>query len=124
MSANRVSKSIRRYYINPKEVRRRRTLRKPVLLADSKEHFIKRQIISEHCLNITFFCHKGWTVQECIDWGEKHLPNKLDKEEKLTFYIWLGTCDITYYEKSTRFISLETDNDRNIRYIIRKFKEL
>ena len=70
------------------------------------------------------FCHKGWTVQECIDWAEKHLPNKFDKEEKLTFYIWLGTCDLTYYEKSTRFISLETDNDRNIRYIVRKFKEL
>ena len=31
---------------------------------------------------------------------------------------------MTYYENSTRFISLETDNDRNIRYIIRKFKEL
>ena len=31
---------------------------------------------------------------------------------------------MTYYEKSTRFISLETDNDRNIRYIIRKSKEL
>jgi hypothetical protein len=29
-----------------------------------------------------------------------------------------------YYEKSTRFISLETDNDSNIRYIIRKLKEL
>jgi hypothetical protein len=56
--------------------------------------------------------------------GRKHLPNKLDKEEKLTFYVWLGTCDLTYYEKSTRFISLETDNDRNIRYIIRKCKEL
>jgi hypothetical protein len=29
-----------------------------------------------------------------------------------------------YYEKCTRFISLETDNDSNIRYIIRKLKEL
>ena len=123
MSENRVSKSIRRYYINPKEVRRRTTLRKPVLLSDSKGNYIQRQITSEHCLNIIFF----WQRLDCsrLYWlGRKHLPNKLDKEEKLTFYVWLGTCDLTYYEKSTRFISLETDNDSNIRYIIRKLKEL
>ena len=59
MSENRVSKSIRRYYINPLEERRRKTLRKPVLLADSKGNYIQRQITSEHCLNIKFFCHKS-----------------------------------------------------------------
>ena len=49
MSEDRVSKSIRRYYINPKEERGRKTLRKPVLLADSKGNYIQRQITSEHC---------------------------------------------------------------------------
>ena len=67
MSEDIVSKSIRRYYINPKEVRRRKTLRKPVFLADSKGNYIQRKITSEHCLNIIFFCHKGWTGQECRD---------------------------------------------------------
>ena len=125
MSENRVQKSIRRFYIDPKEVQNRKTLRKPVILADSKGNYIQRQITSEHCLNTKFFCHKGWTIQECINWAEKHLPNKFDKEEKLSFYIWLGTCDLTYYDKSTKFISLEDDkNDRNITYIIRKFNEL
>ena len=74
MSANRVQKSIRRSYIDPKEVQNRKTLRKPVIFTDSKGDYIQRQITSEQCLNIIFFCHKGWTIQEYINWAEKKPP--------------------------------------------------
>ena len=40
------------------------------------------------------------------------------------FYIWLGTCDITHLDKKTRLISLESEDSRNVWYIIRKFNEL
>jgi hypothetical protein len=47
-----------------------------------------------------------------------------DATEKYTFYIWLGTCDITYLDKKTRLISLESEDGTNVWYIIRKFNEL
>ena len=115
MSENRVRKSCRRFYINPREVQKYQQTRKAVILADSKGKYIEREIITEHCLNIKFIWKKGWKVQQCIDWAEKHLTETLDSSEAYIFYIWLGTCDVTRLEQRTRKIELEALDDRNIR---------
>lgn len=124
MSENRVRKSIKKFYINPREVNRKSSKRKAVILADSKGKYIQKEITSEHCLNIKFIWKKGWTVQKAIDWVEKELTSTIDTSEKYTFYIWLGTCDVAHLDRSTRLISLDANNNRNIRYIVRKFHEL
>ncbi|CAC5388963.1 unnamed protein product [Mytilus coruscus] len=124
MSENKILKSCRTFYINPKEVNKKKATRKAVILADSKGKYIEREITTEHCLNIKFIVKSGWTVQKCIDWVEKNLTTTFHANETYTFYIWLGTCDITNLDRSTRLISLDSDSNRNIRYIIRKFQEL
>ncbi|CAC5361920.1 unnamed protein product [Mytilus coruscus] len=124
MSEKKILKSCRTFYINPKEVNKKKATRKVVILADSKGKYIEREITTEHCLNIKFIVKSGWTVQKCIDWVEKNLTTTFHVNETYTFYIWLGTCDITNLDRSTRLISLDSDSNRNIRYIIRKFQEL
>jgi len=67
---------------------------------------------------------RGWKIQDCINWAKNNLTTIFVVTEKYTFYIWLGTCDITHLDKKTRLISLESEDSTNVRYIIRKFNEL
>ena len=124
MSENRLRKSCRKFYINPIEVEKRLAIRKAVILADSKGKYIEREVITEHCPKVKSIWKKGWKIQDCINWAKNNLTTIFDATEKYTFYIWLGTCDITHLDKKTRFISLESEDSTNVWYIIRKFNEL
>ncbi|CAG2197890.1 unnamed protein product [Mytilus edulis] len=63
-------------------------------------------------------------VQQAIDWAEKELPSICHQHKNITFYIWLGTCNLTELNRTTRYISLVNQNDSNVRYLRRKFIEL
>ena len=52
MSENRLRKSCRKFYIDPREVEKRLAIRKAVILADSKGKYIEREVITEHCLKV------------------------------------------------------------------------
>ena len=117
-------KSCRKFYINPIEVEKRLAIRKAVILADSKGKYIEREVITEHCLKVKSIWKKRCKIQDCINWAKNNLTTIFDATEKYTFYIWLGTCDITYLDKKTRLISLESEDGTNVWYIIRKFNEL
>jgi hypothetical protein len=93
-------------------------------LADSKGKYIEREVITEHCLKVKSIWKKRCKIQDCINWEKNNLTTIFDATEKYTFYIWLGTCDITYLDKKTRLISLESEDGTNVWYIIRKFNEL
>ena len=56
--------------------------------------------------------------------GKNNLTTIFYITDKYTFYIWLGTCDITHLDQKTRLISLESEDSKTVWYIIRKFNEL
>ena len=124
MSENRLRKSCRKIYINPIEVEKRLAIRKAVILADSKGKYIEREVITGHCLKVKSIWKKGWKIQDYINWAKNNLTTVFDATEKYTFYIWLGTCDITHLDKKTRLISFESEDSTNVWYIIGKFNEL
>lgn len=124
MSENRLKKSGQFFQVRKKDIAEKKSLSKPIILADSKGKYIQRAITTEASLGIQFCSEGGWKVQQVIDWAEKKLGGICRRHKQVTIYIWLGTCDLTDLNKSSKYISLNSTNDSNVRYIRRKFIEL
>ena len=99
--------------------------RKPIIISDSKGRYIQDQITTEQSLGIKFISKKGWKIQSCIDWVEDNLKYyRSTTAGKHIVCIWLGTCDLTDLNKKSRLLTLNANNDSNVRYLRRKFIEL
>lgn len=124
MSESRVRRSCQTFKISRSAVERKQLDRQPFIIADSKGEYIQEAITTEGLLNIRYITKRGWVVQQVIDWVEKNLKNQCESYKKKTFYIWLGTCDLTELNRTTGYISLRHQLDANVRYLRRKFIEL
>lgn len=124
MSAARIQRSCHTFRISRSAVQDKQAYSQPFIIADSKGKYIRKYITTEDVLNIKYFNKKGWKVQQVIDWAEENLKGLCEQYQRKTFYIWLGTCDLTEFNKTTRYISLGHQLDANVRYIRRKFIEL
>ena len=124
MSESSIKKSCDYFRLSKQEIEKYSPVRKAILIADSKGNYIKDKITTESKLNIKFITRKGWKIQEVIDWAERELTNECRHFDKITCYIWLGTCNLTEYTRSSKYITLQAHNDSNVKYLKRKFIEL
>ena len=73
----------------------------PIVISDSKGRYLKE--FSDH-RDILFIHKGGWTSSQLFSYLHKNLRKLLQKNNRRSLYIWVGTCDFT--EKHGRLIRL------------------
>ncbi|VDI63607.1 Hypothetical predicted protein [Mytilus galloprovincialis] len=89
----------------------KRTLR-PVILADSKGVRLQQQFIQKDQSNIIWWCKRGRKVHEAIDWLKTNLETEIQLIGDIWLYIWVGTCNLTSFDRSTRYICLSSSKSQ------------
>ena len=79
----------------------------PVLLSDSKGLYLEKHILPGVDQRIQFCCKNSRNTTKGLNWIRDHLDYKIGNLGDISLYIWLGTCDLTSYNKG--YISLHTD---------------
>jgi hypothetical protein len=49
----------------------------------------------------------GRISTEGLEWLKENLKSKIGHLDNIALYVWFGTCDLTAYDKQTRFISIK-----------------
>ena len=80
----------------------------PVVLSDSKGFYLKQHLDFPN--NIQWCSKRGATTVEQFNYLKPTLQILLQKYSKITVFVWLGTCDLTYKDESG-FISLASKTD-------------
>ena len=78
--------------------------RTPVLLSDSKGCTMKEQVRINPESYIEFWCKKGATAEDRLDYLQENLSQNLTRLNQITLFVWIGTCNLT--TKSDKFIEL------------------
>ena len=73
----------------------------PIVVSDSKGRYLKE--FTDH-RDILFIHKGGWTSSQLFSYLHKNLRKLLQKYNRISLYIWVGTCDFT--EKHGRLIPL------------------
>lgn len=73
----------------------------PIIISDSKGRYLKEFSKQR---DIVWICKGGWTSSDIFTFIHKNLRKLLRKHNKISLYIWVGTCDFT--EKIRRFVYL------------------
>ncbi|CAG2217082.1 unnamed protein product [Mytilus edulis] len=89
----------------------KRTLR-PVILADSKGVRLQQQFVHKDQSNIIWWCKRGRKVHEAIDWLKTNLETEIQLIGDIWLYIWVGTCNLTSFDRSTRYICLSSSKSQ------------
>ncbi|CAC5397669.1 unnamed protein product [Mytilus coruscus] len=89
----------------------KRTFR-PVILADSKGVRLQQQFIHKDQSNIIWWCKRGRKVHEAIDWLKTNLETEIQLIGDIWLYIWVGTCNLTSLDRSTRYICLSSSKSQ------------
>lgn len=87
----------------------------PVLLSDSKGRYLEEQRQDAIDYHIKFWYKGGRTTAEGLQWLQDNLSNKVGHLDNLSVYIWLGTCDFTNYDKDTKYITLQDNQEEAIK---------
>ena len=99
--------------------------RTPALLSDSKGKYLKSVVNIQSSLEkeILWFCKSGASSTDTYHWLCRNI-NKL-VESHVSLYVWVGTCDLTSKERSSRYISLRNPDQalRSLKSNLRKIKE-
>jgi hypothetical protein len=79
----------------------------PLLLSDSKGLYLEKHILPGVDQRIQFCCKNSRNTTKGLNRIRDHLDYKIGNLGDISLYIWLGTCDLTSYNKG--YISLHTD---------------
>lgn len=102
----------------------KRTLR-PVILADSKGVRLQQQFIHKDQSNIIWWCKRGRKVHEAIDWLKTNLETEIQLIGDIWLYIWVGTCNLTSFDRSTRYICLSSSKSQEtVDQVTTTYKEI
>ncbi|VDI11084.1 Hypothetical predicted protein [Mytilus galloprovincialis] len=115
MSETKLAKYLRTHNFVPPTGQ---TRRRPVILSYSKGFSLRNNIISPFDQNIIWWCKKGVTIEQSFAWLKRNLPTKLYEIGDIALYVWLGTCNLTTKEKSSKYISITTDNSDTVDKVI------
>lgn len=93
----------------------------PVVLSDSKGFYLKQHLDFPN--NIQWCSKRGATTVEQFNYLKRTLQILLQKYSKITVFVWLGTCDLTYKDESG-FISLASKTDDVVNNIYAVYKDI
>lgn len=86
---------------------------RPVVLADSKGVRLQQQFIHKEQRNIIWWCKRGRKIQEALDWLKANLETEIQLIGDIWLYIWVGTCNLTAFDRSTRYICLSSSKSQD-----------
>jgi len=71
---------------------------------------------------IKFCCKSSRNTTKGLNWIRDHLDYKIGNLGNISLYVWLGTCDLTSYNKG--YISLHTDSNNAVDQATQNFNEI
>lgn len=78
------------------------------MLSDSKGRYIQDVAIQEYP-SFKFWYKSGFNSKQIAGWLEHNIERLLSRLNGITLYIWIGTCDMTEIQLTTRQIQLRRD---------------
>lgn len=96
----------------------------PVLFSDSKGRYLEGQIRPGISQQIKFWNVSGRTTADGMKWLQDNLPVKVGHLDNISLYVWLGTCDLTTYDRETRYLTLKSNPEEVINSSIQNLKEI
>jgi hypothetical protein len=84
---------------------------KPVLLSDSKGITLKQERYDPIHTEIKWMCESGTNTTGTINTLRSNLINLIQEH---WLYVWIGTCDLTQLDASTRCISLKSSENNTV----------
>ena len=98
----------------------------PVVLSDSKGDYLKNVVTYNSNIvesSIVWWCTKGATVQNRVEWLRTNLANKITLLGQIHLYVWCGTCNLTNKDKNGS-ISLAANPTETVEQIISQYREI
>lgn len=82
----------------------------PVLLSDSKGRYLKCATSGKSGLQakIKWACKSGASTSDRFEWLSKNIDKLTTEYEKVSVYLWTGTCDLTF--KTGKYVQLQKNN--------------
>ncbi|CAG2190666.1 unnamed protein product [Mytilus edulis] len=96
----------------------------PVLFSDSKGNYLERQIRPGIIRVIKFWREKGRTTKRGVQWLRDNIATKIGQLDNISIYVWLGTCDLTYYNYKTKYIEQHPDPSEAIKDTVDNLNEI
>lgn len=118
MSENKLIKYLRKEFKVPSGTQHLT----PILLSDSKGFSLQKQASNPVEQSIKLWCKSGRNSRQGLEWLQENLATQIGRIDNISLYVWLGTCDLTTYNK--KFIALGSENKENIEQIVTNFKEI
>ncbi|CAC5371135.1 unnamed protein product [Mytilus coruscus] len=96
----------------------------PVVFSDSKGNWLKNHVNRSHSVEkeIIWWCKSGAKIVDRLQWLQTTLNIKTKELGAIWIYVWLGTCDLTSYNK--KYISINTYTDETINHLIEYYNKI
>ena len=59
--------------------------------------------------NITWWYKSGQSSTQCLQWLKDNIEHKIGLLDNIALYVWLGTCDITDFDRESKYITLKRE---------------
>ena len=79
-----------------------------VLLSDSKCIKLKQERYDPIHTEIKWMCESGTNTTGAINTLRRNLIDLIQENTHIWLYVWVGTCDLTQLDSSTRYITLKS----------------
>lgn len=96
----------------------------PVIITDSNAKYIKIYCTNPTENSIKWWFKPGQNSTQDLAWLRDNLETKIQHLNNISLYVWLGTCDLTTYDKRTRYITLKKDLIEEVQTLINNLKEI
>ena len=96
----------------------------PVVLTDSKGKYLERYCQNPLENSIKWWAKPGRNSTEGLEWLKENLKYKIGHLDNIALYVWFGTCDLTAYDKQTRFISIKDQTNDTIQKVVNNYQEI
>jgi hypothetical protein len=96
----------------------------PVVLSDSKANWLKHHAKGTHPVEkeIIWWSKSGAKIKDRLNWLKSVIVQNISDLGPIWIFVWLGTCDLTTYNK--KYISITTHNDDTINYIAEYYQNI
>lgn len=96
----------------------------PIILSDSKGKYLKLQRNLAIESGVRFWHKKGATTRDSFKYLERQIEEAVRHYKNIVFYVWLGTCDLTDFNRKNRYISLRSRDSSSVNDIINHFRRI
>lgn len=96
----------------------------PIILSDSKGKYLKLQRNLAIESGVRFWHKKGATTRDSYKYLEGQIEEAVRHYKNIVFYVWLGTCDLTDFNRKNRYISLRSRDSSSVNDIINNFRRI